>query len=710
MSGKNANTIKISHIHIIVALFFACAAIGLYQQARGAVLTSDEEAAPVAAEGQANQSVTTDATAEAAAQEAAGETLPSTTPVPADNNPNPPEDNNPNPPEDNNPNPPDEKPRVDTTYSGGAYPTAGATEDRGVGGEEAPPDNAPAQEPLNSPIESAQPESDTHAVQPQPGDVVITNTISETTGEAGQEIPGEVKKDTRISLDLKGIDIIELLRILSLKTGYTIVPSRDVSGRVNIFLNNITFDDALEIILVSQSLAAEKKNNLIRVMTSTEYKNLYGREYNEKKRLEWVQLQYANPVDVFEVLKQIKSDVGKVIADQTSGVIIMIDTDEKLAEMKENIKALDTPLHTAVFEFNYGKAKDVKTQVENLVSKGPGKVNLDERTNKLVVSDLPERITDIRKAVTAFDDETREVFIEAEIVQIILNREFRRGIDWEVLRDKLDTMDLTADFSTTFTGSSMEVSVGAVATNKYNAVLQLLKTYGDTKVLSHPKLAVVNNEEAKILVGTKDVYVTQTLSQGESTTVTSESIEFIDVGVKLTVVPTINKEGFVTMKIKPEVSTVTNEIETQLGSRIPIVETTESETVVKIKDGNTIIIGGLMKEEKTDTTTGFPILSKIPVLGALFGNKYTQNRNSETIVFITPHIISGSAEKERIEKELKPSSMVETADAAALKEKAKPLQDTEIEVSQATHTKKRIVPKAPERAIAPKGVIALEDN
>jgi type II secretory pathway component GspD/PulD (secretin) len=153
---------------------------------------------------------------------------------------------------------------------------------------------------------------------------------------------------------------------------------------------------------------------------------------------------------------------------------------------------------------------------------------------------------------------------------------------------------------------------------------------------------VINNQEAKILVGSREAYITQTQSQAESTTVTAESVQFIDVGVKLNVVPSINKDGYITMKIKPEVSSVRETLKTTLGSQVPIVETSESETVVKVKDGNMIMIAGLMKEDKRKDVTGWPFLSRLPIIGAAFGARADLRKKTEVIIFLTPYIIKGN--------------------------------------------------------------------
>jgi type II secretory pathway component GspD/PulD (secretin) len=466
-----------------------------------------------------------------------------------------------------------------------------------------------------------------------------------------QELESGVKinNSERISLDLKGIDIVELFRILSMKMGITIVPSKSVTGRVNIYLNNLTFEDALDVILLSQDLACDRNESIINIMTSAEYEKLYGRKYNEKRQYKSLRLLYAKPANVFNAISQIKSDIGKIIVDESSGTILLIDIPEKLELMAKTIVELDKPPQTEIFDLKYAKPADVKAQLTNAITAGAGEVYVDERSNKVIVSDLPEKMKKIKRMVKALDETTRQVFIEAEILQITLKDEYQRGINWEKIIKQMDGLDLKGTFpvapsfspSPALTASSLKMVIGSLTGDNYTTAIQWLQTLGDTKILSRPRIAVLDGQEAKILVGSREAYVTQTLSQAQTTTVTSENIQFIDVGVKLDVVPTINKDGFVMMKIKPEVSSVRETLTTALGSIIPIVETSEAETSVKVKDGTMIMIAGLMKEDKRKDSSGMPLLSKIPILGSVLKSSDSQKETSEVIVFLTPHIISG---------------------------------------------------------------------
>ena len=501
----------------------------------------------------------------------------------------------------------------------------------------------------------------------------------------GEEVEKGINiEEERISLDLKGVDIIELLRTLSVKMGLTIVPSKSVVGRVNIFLNNLTFENALEVILVSQDLAAEKSGSIIKIMTAAEYERLYGKKYNEKRIIETIKLNYAKPATVFNAISQLKSDIGKVIADESTGTLLIIDIPEKVELIEKAIKELDQPLETEIFDLQYAKPADIKTQLTGVLTAGLGELYVDERSNKAVVSDLPDKMKKIRRMMKALDEPGQQVFIEAEIVQIELNKEYQRQINWEQILTQAalhgltygGTFPVTPSFTPTpaLDTANLKMTIGTLSTDHYTSTLKILETYGKVKILSSPRIAVLNNQEAKVLVGTREAYITSTQSQADTTTITSESVQFIDVGVKLTLTPAINKDGFITLKIKPEVSSVKSTITTETGSRVPIVSTAEATTVVKVKDGTMVMIAGLMEDIKRENILGIPILAKIPVLGGFFGSRADQNKRTELIVFVTPHIFVGDEQREQIRKleEHLPADMVwKEAENLIIEEKLK---------------------------------------
>lgn len=522
---------------------------------------------------------------------------------------------------------------------------------------EVAPATAPAQEPKVAVTEGLDNKTDVPPVQEETAIAAVVEPTKEDATAPQKPVNEEavskgitVNKE-KISLDLKGIDIPEFFRILSMKMGLTIVPTKSVTGRINIFLNNLTFEDALDIILITQDLACDRHGSIIDIMTSSEYEKLYGRKYNEKRAFKSVKLTYAKPTAVFNALNQIKSDVGKLIVDEPSGTLIMIDIPEKLEVMQSTIKDLDRPPVTEVFNLQYAKPADMKAHLATAINAGTGEVFVDDRSSRIMVSDLPEKMSKIKRMVKAFDAETKEVYLEAEVVQINLKDEYQQGVDWEKVFNQggATTYDIHGVFpvtsswtpSPTLIKDYMKILTGTVAANKYNVTLNFLQTFGTTKIISSPRIASISGQEAKVMVGSREAYVTSSQSQAESTTVTSENVQFIDVGVKLNIVPTINDDGYITMKIKPEISSVRETLTTSLGSQIPIVDTSEAEAVVKVKDGAMVMIAGLRKVEKRKDTTGWPVLQNIPFVGALFGAKARSDEVSELIIFVTPHIIKG---------------------------------------------------------------------
>jgi type II secretory pathway component GspD/PulD (secretin) len=165
---------------------------------------------------------------------------------------------------------------------------------------------------------------------------------------------------------------------------------------------------------------------------------------------------------------------------------------------------------------------------------------------------------------------------------------------------------------------------------------------------------VTDKEEASIHIGDKLAYVTTTTTTGQVTTTTAESVTFVDVGIQLRVTPTINEDGFVTMKIEPEISSKVGDYITPTGNKIPLINTTKAQTTVMVKDGTTVILGGLRKDEKTRTLKGLPLLMNLPIFGRLFRMESESVTNTEIVILLTPHIVRGDVTFTDTVGEIKP--------------------------------------------------------
>ncbi|MFH1360900.1 MAG: secretin N-terminal domain-containing protein [Candidatus Omnitrophota bacterium] len=464
--------------------------------------------------------------------------------------------------------------------------------------------------------------------------------------ETKETDPGRILLDV---LELKDMDIDDVLKLISKKSGLNIVKGRDVKGRITIYLKNVDVRDALRIILESNDLAYAEDGKIIRVMTAKDYELTYGHRFGEKTEIRTVQLKHASAADTINLLTQVKGVVGKVIADEKSNTLVLIDTPDKLDSMEELIRQIDVPIETKVFDLSYANAEEIAGKINEALTRNVGTVKFDARSNKVFVTDTPQKLKAVEEIIKAFDEKHKEVSIEAKIIQLTLSDQYKMGVDWEAIVSDYHALDLTGSFDIlTSSDKKGKLSVGTISADDYTVLIEALDSVGTTNILSSPSITVINNEEAKILVGSTEPYVTTTTTTPASgATTTAESVNFIDVGVKLYVTPTIHNDGYITMQIKPEVSSVTRFLTTGNNNTIPVVETSEAETKVMVKDGVTIVIGGLIKDEKIETVNKVPLLGDIPLLGLAFRNKDKLLRKTEIIIFLTPKIISGDIETQR---------------------------------------------------------------
>jgi type IV pilus assembly protein PilQ len=456
---------------------------------------------------------------------------------------------------------------------------------------------------------------------------------------------GAVASKERISLDIKGMDVVDILKMLAVKSELNLVIDKDVAGRVTVFLKDVRPREALDVILASSNLVQKKEAGIARIMTGQDYEKVYGGKFYDVRLTQRVPLKHARPQDLLPVLNQVKSSVGAILADEATASLLLMDTKEKNEEMKKMIDAMDVPLVTVSLKLSYAQAEAVAAALQDVVTKNIASVKADSRTNQVIVTDTAAKIAKIEEMASRLDERTREVQIDAKIIQVNLSDKASLGIDWEVvLNKKLNVRGMLGQVIST-TGNKWTIGATApIESHDYRAVIEALKTSGTTKILSSPRLTVTNNEAAKILVGSKQVYVTTSALQSQTTTETAESVSFVDVGVKLFVTPAISPDGFISMKVRPEVSSVVQNYKTASGNVIPIVETSEAETTVLARDGATIVIGGLMKDEKIKTVHKVPFVGDIPFLGALFRNSVDETKKTELVIFLTCKILDFNKE------------------------------------------------------------------
>ncbi|MCX5667070.1 MAG: secretin and TonB N-terminal domain-containing protein, partial [Candidatus Omnitrophica bacterium] len=191
----------------------------------------------------------------------------------------------------------------------------------------------------------------------------------------------------RMALELRDMDIVDALKFLAMKSNINIIAGKDVAGRASIFLKDVTIKDGLEIILQANNLAYERRGNILYVMTEPEYRLLHGESFKDTRLVQTINLKYTKPEAIFKALEIVKSDIGKIIVDEESGTVILVDTAERIREMEKIVDSLDQPTLTKTFALQYTKAKEVQAILNSrLDAKKTGTVVADERNNQVIVT------------------------------------------------------------------------------------------------------------------------------------------------------------------------------------------------------------------------------------------------------------------------------------------------------------------------------------
>ena len=389
-------------------------------------------------------------------------------------------------------------------------------------------------------------------------------------------------------------------------------------------------------------------------------------------------LEYAIPTTVEEKLKTLITTRGILHTDLKTNKIILTEVKSNIDLLKKIVAELDQPpvVATTVFPLQYAKHDVIGEKIEKELTKDLGTMSVDERTNKVAVSDTPEATDRIKRIIEEFDAQNKEVLIECQMLQVRLSDEFKYGLNWEQIISELQNRHLNFNVSSAFSQltdnalpdtapfdyRAREHPGGRIVAsgileggkdgrgNPYQAILEIIRETGDVDILSTPRITVVDNQTAEIQVGTNEAYVTSSETLNASTSTTAESINFIRVGILLKVTPRINDNGFINMEIEPEVSAVQRFLTTASGNQIPIVRTSNAKTFIMVKDGVTIILGGFIEKELREEVSKVPILGSIPILGLLFKQVRKVTENAELVIFLTPYIVSGDSTTPELDK------------------------------------------------------------
>jgi type IV pilus secretin PilQ/predicted competence protein len=386
-----------------------------------------------------------------------------------------------------------------------------------------------------------------------------------------------------VTLDAEDAYLPSVLKILAEKGDLNIITGPGVTGgRLSIHMKNVPIDQAVNLVVRAAGLAYERIGNSILV---------------------------ADP-------KTLKEETG---------------------------------LASYVVDLKFANAGDVKDAIKDLAAQ----VQVDRGGNRLIVVTSPRVIAEIQELVRTLDVPARQVMLEARVIEVSTDDVKQLGLDWDLLSrqgfifvegnydSSIGTGEQIRDLklfrNTPGTKDIWELKNFSRFAQVYRAAIDLMIRNGSARVLANPKIATLNGREASMLIGARIPFtVTGTVFAGGGAAPV-ERVEREEVGVKLNITPLINADGYITTEIRPEVSSVT--AFTGTNNDLPIVSTRQVSTTVRLKDGNSVIIGGLLSEEKTTSVTRVPILGSIPGLGYLFRHQSVRTSKKDLVIEVTPRIL-----------------------------------------------------------------------
>ncbi len=267
----------------------------------------------------------------------------------------------------------------------------------------------------------------------------------------------------------------------------------------------------------------------------------------------------------------------------------------------------------------------------------------DLLTNSILVRASQEDFTVLTEAIRQLDIRPLQVLIEVLIVEARHDRNFSLGADVFVPPQDIGDGTVGAVLSGGGLGD-LVIRIMNLGKADIDAVIRTAQSKGDVHIVSRPVLLASNNTEARILVGSQRPFVQVSRSLPTDSPSRDQVVQYRDVGTKLSVVPTINQDGYVSLVVQQEINAATGE--TQFDA--PVISTREAFTQVLVRDGQTIVIGGLKDQQRERTQSGVPVLSGIPIVGGLFGSSGRRSSATELYLFLTPRILRTDEDADRV--------------------------------------------------------------
>ena len=442
------------------------------------------------------------------------------------------------------------------------------------------------------------------------------------------------------SLRVREGQLQDVLLALAQDSGENLVVDPEVTGTVTVNLNRVSLEQALDALLNQLGYSYRREGRLIRISKPVMETRIFTVNYVSTNR----------KGDKTIVATHGSGAGGEQISASETRIAGKDETDF-WAEIQEGLTAIifaeERP--SAVL-----RARQAGV-VSSMSSKDGKKLVISRMTGIIQVRDYPEKLREVARFLEQMEATIqRQVFIEARFLEVTLRKEFQTGVRWDNIQNELLNLDLTelslswnlfgGGTSSSATGALLVAGAPLAASGAefvLSDLVEALETQGKVKALASPKVATLNNQTAIVKVARQDVYFTSEISQGDVSTLQSFTPNTIDVGVILDVTPQIGPDGTITMNIHPSITAEFDRVAAPDGTEFPLLRIRETDTVVKVRDGQTIIIAGLIQESDQRERIGLPCLTNLPTLQYLFGYRTEKTEKTELVILITPTVLTG---------------------------------------------------------------------
>ena len=446
--------------------------------------------------------------------------------------------------------------------------------------------------------------------------------------------------EPRMDISAKSVSAKQFFGSLLKGTKYNLTVSPDVSGRITVVLNDVTIAETMDAVADMYGYDIQRQGNTYRVNGAGIRTEIIPMNYLLMKR----NGSSNSSISSGYLTDSSSSDSGSSSDDSSS------DDDSSSSSSNSTGTEISTKTDTDYW------AELENTLLALTANKRNTQVIISPQAGLVTVHGYPKDIRKIKDFLAQAETQLqRQVLLEVKIMEVTLNDGYEQGIDWNVNNSSVvpdPSFSFKIDDITDITAGG---SVLTLAGNDFSAAISLLKTQGDVNVLSSPRVTALNNQKAVIKVGRDEYFVTgySTTTSTENNT-TDQDIELTPFfsGIALDVTPQIDNEGGVLLHVHPSIIDVTDSSKTVADINLPLAKSDvrETDTVVKAKSGEIIVIGGLMKTANKDLVAKVPFLGDIPWLGELFTNRSQSVQKTELIILIKPIVVDQNTWRLELER------------------------------------------------------------